>query len=216
MRNFYATVFAVQFFMTLVSSPAGADSGAVSAYTFLGSLGIITHVDQGVSGGSYVLPLRYLGVRNIRDGQRNLSQMLLINRLTGARFDLFIEGDLDAAIPTAKTLAASGALMAVEGPNEPNNFPINYKAKSGGGMGTWAPVAQMQQAIYRAIKLGFRSAKIPSLCGLRGGSGDRQCWIAVPDDSNWSRSDRPRWDRIRRLRQHAQLCFRQRKNVRRQ
>ena len=170
MRNFYATVFAVQFFMTLVSSPAGADSGAVSAYTFLGSLGIITHVDQGVSGGSYVLPLRYLGVRNIRDGQRNLSQMLLINRLTGARFDLFIEGDLDAAIPTAKTLAASGALMAVEGPNEPNNFPINYKAKSGGGMGTWAPVAQMQQAIYRAIKLDSALQKYPVFAVSEGGA----------------------------------------------
>ena len=97
-------------------------------------------------------PLRYLGVRNIRDGGRNSSQIQLINRQTGVRLDLVGEGDLEATIATGKTLAASGALMAFEGPNEPNNFPITYNGQSGGGAGSWAPVAQFQEALYRAVK----------------------------------------------------------------
>ena len=97
-------------------------------------------------------PLRYLGVRNIRDGGRNSSQIELISRQTGVRLDLVGEGDLEATITTGKALAASGALMAFEGPNEPNNFPITYNGQSGGGAGSWAPVAQFQEALYRAVK----------------------------------------------------------------
>jgi hypothetical protein len=135
------------------NSPA-ADVGVTgaSADAFLSSLGVNTHVDQGVSGGSYIAPLRYLGVRNIRDLARHWPQFQLINRQTGVRLDLAGEGDLDGTISIGKALAASGALMALEGPNEPNNFPITYNGQSGGGMGSWAPVAQFQEALYRAVK----------------------------------------------------------------
>jgi hypothetical protein len=135
------------------SSPA-MDAGvtAVSADTFLSSLGVNTHVDQGVSGGSYIAPLRYLGVRNIRDLARHWPQFQLINRQTGVRLALVGQGDLDGTISIGKALAASGALMALDGPNEPNNFPIMYNGESGGGMGSWAPVAQFQETLYRAVK----------------------------------------------------------------
>jgi hypothetical protein len=130
------------------------DSGvaAGSAEVFLSSLGVNTHVDQGVPGGSYVTPLRYLGVRNIRDGGRNSPRVQLINRETGVRLDLIAQGDLKSTIATGKDLAASGALMAFEGPNEPNNFPINYNGRPGGGSGSWAPVAELQEDLYRAVK----------------------------------------------------------------
>ena len=134
------------------SSASSPGVASVSADEFLSSLGVNTHVDQGVSGGSYIAPLRYLGVRNIRDGGRNSSQIQLINRQTGVRLDLVGEGDLEGTISTGKALAASGALMAFEGPNEPNNFPITYNGQSGGGAGSWAPVAQFQEALYRAVK----------------------------------------------------------------
>ena len=133
-------------------SDPGIGIASVSADTFLSSLGVNTHVDQGVPGGSYVLPLRYLGVRNIRDGERNSAQIQLINRETGVRLDLIAEGDLEGTIATGKALAASGALMAFEGPNEPNNFPITYHGQSGGGAGSWTPVARFQEALYRAVK----------------------------------------------------------------
>ena len=142
---------------------ASSDSGvaSVSADAFLSSLGVNIHVDQGVSGGSYVVPLRYLGVRNIRDGGRNSSQIQLINRETGARLDLIGGGDLEATIATGKALAVSGALMAFEGPNEPNNFPITYNGQPGGGMGSWAAVAQFQEALYRAVKSDANLEKYP-------------------------------------------------------
>ena len=125
---------------------------SVGADEFLSSLGVNTHVDQGVSGSSYIAPLRYLGVRNIRDSGRHWPQFQLINRETGIRLDLICGGDLAAAISIGKSLAASGALMAFEGPNEPNNFPITYNGQSGGGSGSWVPVAQFQEALYRAVK----------------------------------------------------------------
>jgi hypothetical protein len=125
---------------------------SVSADAFLSSLGVDTHVDQGVSGASYIAPLRYLGVRNIRDEERNSAQFQLIHQQTGIRLDLVGEGDLESVISTGKTLTASGALMAFEGPNEPNNFPITYLGQRGGGGGSWAPVAQFQEALYRAVK----------------------------------------------------------------
>jgi hypothetical protein len=133
---------------------SGGDSAvtAASAYAFLSSLGVNTHVDQGVSGDSYVIPLRYLGVRNMRDGGRNSRQVQLINRETGVRLDLIAQGDLKNTIAVGRDLAASGALMAFEGPNEPNNFPINYNGRPGGGTGSWAPVAQLQEDLYRTVK----------------------------------------------------------------
>jgi hypothetical protein len=91
--------------------------------------------------------LRYIGVRNIRDGGRNSLQTQLLNRQTGVRLDLIGEGDLEATISTGKALAAAGALMAFEGPNERNNFPITYNGQSGGRDGSSAP-----EVLYRAVK----------------------------------------------------------------
>ena len=152
MINVFATIQAL---MTIAFGEASAGSGvpSVSADTFLSSLGVNTHVDQGVSGSSYIAPLRYLGVRNIRDLGRHWPQFQLINRQTGVRLDLASNGDLDGTISIGKSLAASGALMAFEGPNEPNNFPITYNGQSGGGIkGSWVPVAQYQKALYSAVK----------------------------------------------------------------
>ena len=53
----------------------------------------------------------------------------------------------------ARTLAKAGALMAIEGPNEPNNFLITYNGKQGGGAdGSWLPVAELQRDLYSAVK----------------------------------------------------------------
>jgi hypothetical protein len=49
-------------------------------------------------------------------------------------------------------LAAKNALLSLEGPNEPNNFPLLYKGQQGGGTGTWLPVAQFQRDVFAAVK----------------------------------------------------------------
>jgi hypothetical protein len=156
-------ILVAQVLLAVGCGQASSDSGiaSVSADAFLSSLGVDIHVDQGVSGASYIAPLGYLGVRNIRDEGRNSSQFQLIHQQTGIRLDLVGEGDLEDTIKTGKRLAASGALMAFEGPNEPNNFPITYNGQPGGGMGSWAAIAQFQEALYRAVKSDPNLEKYP-------------------------------------------------------
>jgi hypothetical protein len=139
------------------SSPASIDSNgtgnsAVSCDTFLSSLGVNTHVSQGYNAGSYVLPLRYIGVRNIRDSEHNLPGLVLLHQQAGVRVDL-LGADAIGLTAAARILAKAGALLSIEGPNEPNNFPITYNGKEGGGTtGSWLPVAELQIDLYRMVK----------------------------------------------------------------
>jgi hypothetical protein len=125
---------------------------AVSSDTFLSSLGVNTHVDQGYRAASYVAPLRYLGIRNIRDGGRNTAGLIMLHQQTGARVDLVARSDVSSLIAAARTLARVDALLAIEGPNEPNNWPITYNGQKGGGKSSWIPVAQFQRDLYAAVK----------------------------------------------------------------
>jgi hypothetical protein len=125
---------------------------AVSANTFLGSLGVNTHIDQGYDAGKYVTPLQYTGIRNIRDGERNLSSTLMVHQQAGVLVNIGTYCDIPGQLTAAKTLAAAGALLSLEGPNEPNNFPVTYNGAQGGGTGTWVPVAQCQHDLYAGVK----------------------------------------------------------------
>src|SRR6266478_5696972 len=86
---------------------------AISCSDFLNSLGVNTHVSQGYNPGSYVLPLRYLGVRNIRDSGLNLPGLILLHHQTGVRIDL-LGFDVTDLIASAKILARAGALLSIE------------------------------------------------------------------------------------------------------
>jgi hypothetical protein len=130
-----------------------APACAASADRFLDSLGINTHIDQGYDAESYVEPLRYTGIRQVRDGERNVASDVMVHQKTGVHFTVSAAGDLDGLIATAHVLAAAGALLALEGPNEPNNFPITYNGQRGGGRGkSWRAVAAYQQDLYRVSK----------------------------------------------------------------
>ena len=166
---------------------------AVSSDVFLSSLGVNTHVDQGYDPARYVSPLRYLGVRNIRDGENNLSGHLMLHEQTGMMVDLF-GADVKGLTAAARTLAQAGMLLAIEGPNEPNNFPIVYNGRQGGGpamnwlpswvMGwlpdwllsrlpgwpTWLPVAELQRDIYSAVKNDPELSRYPVFHVSEGGA----------------------------------------------
>lgn len=133
------------------ADPASNGAVAVSSETFLRSLGVVTHVDQGYDAKSYVRPLQYLGVRNIREGQRNLSGSIMLHKQVGILVDLN-GADVSGLIAAARTLAVSGALLSLEGPNEPNNSLVNYEGQRGGGTGSWVPVAKLQQNLYKSVK----------------------------------------------------------------
>ena len=124
-----------------------------SAADFLSSLGINIHIDQGYPAQSYVEPLKYLGVRAVRTGSRKPSASAYLARETGVLVDIFENGGpIDTFLASARQLAEAGALLALEGPNEPNNFTLTYNGKQGGGMGSWMPVAEFQRDLYAAVK----------------------------------------------------------------
>jgi hypothetical protein len=126
---------------------------AVSAARFLSSLGVNTHVDQGYDPQSYIAPLRYLGIREVRDGIRHVTGDVMIAKATGVRFVITGGGYLDDELASARTLAKADALLALEGPNEPNNFPMTFQGQQGGGPGhSWKAVAAFQSALYQAVR----------------------------------------------------------------
>ncbi|MTD94089.1 glycosyl hydrolase [Hyphomicrobium sp. xq] len=124
-----------------------------SADAFLSSVGINIHIDQGYAPQSYVEPLKYLGVRAVRTGAGRVTGSVYVARRTGVLVDIFANGGpVDSFMAAARQLAAANALLALEGPNEPNNFPLTYDGKRGGGSGTWLPVGEFQRDVYAAVK----------------------------------------------------------------
>jgi hypothetical protein len=128
---------------------------ATSADRFLSSLGVNLHVDQGYDPASYVEPLKFTGIRQARDGMRNAPGELMLRQKTGVRFSIVTGGDiqLESVLEAVTILAKADALLAVEGPNEPNNFPITYKGVRGGGHDeSWMSIATFQSDLYRRVK----------------------------------------------------------------
>lgn len=105
--------------------------------------------------------LRYTGIKNVRDAaDRNYDTrgLLLLHREAGVKVVIgpgsgVRDGDLDAALGMARTLHRAGALLAVEGPNEPNNFGgLTYEGVAGGRELSWMPVARFQRDLYARVK----------------------------------------------------------------
>jgi hypothetical protein len=132
-------------------------STAVAANDFLNSLGVNIHISQGVSESSYESLFNYTGIRNARDlgDSGHATSYVTLHNHTGVLFDVFAgtSGNVGDLLSTGESLGNAGGLLAFEGPNEPNNFPITYDGQMGGGpSGTWLPVAQYQSAIYSQVK----------------------------------------------------------------
>jgi hypothetical protein len=129
---------------------------AVAANGFLNSLGINIHMSQGVLEASYEPLFNYTGIRNARDlgASGHAAAYVTLHDNTGVLFDIFADnsGNVGDLLSTGKSLANAGGLLAFEGANEPNNFPITYDGQKGGATGTWLPVAQYQSAIYSQVK----------------------------------------------------------------
>ncbi|HJS84722.1 MAG TPA: hypothetical protein VJ779_04625 [Acetobacteraceae bacterium] len=130
-------------------------------------------MDQGYDADAYVAPLTYLGLRNTREGTRNLAKTIMLHQRTGVHVNLSGGPDLDSLLAAGRTLAAAGALLSFEGPNEPNNFPITHKGRQGGGgcaTCTWAPVAEFQRDLYAAVKSDANLKRYPVFSVSEGGA----------------------------------------------
>jgi hypothetical protein len=148
--------FSVLRWLTAISYSApqvmAKSTRAIAASSFLNSIGVNLHVDQGYDPKSYIEPLLYTGIREVRDGSRHISADIMLHEKTGVHFVIY-GWDIKLLLKSARDLAKAGALLAIEGPNEPNNFKITFDGKQGGGVdGSWLPVAAFQRTLYKAVR----------------------------------------------------------------
>jgi len=115
----------------------------VRAAQFLGSIGVNVHVEY--TDGAYanasnvIADLAYLGINQVRDANLNPANQgqsaYGALAAAGITFDLIVGGGRPLAESMASidafVQAHPGAVEAVEGPNEVNNWPITYNGLSG-------------------------------------------------------------------------------------
>jgi hypothetical protein len=140
---------------------------AITAATFLGSLGVNVHLeytDGGYANAAGVIAdLKYLGVNTVRDGSLysgNQGQSAYgAVADAGVKFDMVVFGfELERHLSELGAFVAShpGAVVAVEGPNEVNNWPVSYNGVSG-----VAGAQAFQQALYNGVHADSRLANLP-------------------------------------------------------
>jgi len=144
-----------------VDPPPSAAGGvtAVRASDFLNSISVCTHIGQGIDRASEsATALAYAGIRNIRDDANagRIPDWISVHKKAGVKVVLTWSGPDDAAIASlidsSKQLAAAGALLALDGPNEPNNWAVTYQGQKSQANGTFLPVANWQRAFYSKVK----------------------------------------------------------------
>ena len=128
---------------------------AIAASSFLDSIGAGAHVAQGVDDPTKsAAALLYAGIREMRDDGNPsvVGSWIAMHQSAGIRLSLLTNQDVASTTDMAKQLNAAGALLAVEGPNEPNNFPVTYMGQTSSYTTTFLPVAQLQRDLYAAVK----------------------------------------------------------------
>jgi hypothetical protein len=127
---------------------------AIPVGDFLDSMGVSSHVGIGLDDATTsATAIAYLGVRNVRENSSpfHVQDWIAMHKSAGIRVCLLTDNDLSSTLDVAKQLSAAGALLAVEGPNEPNNWPITYQGQTSTKT-TSMPVAAFQRDLYAAVK----------------------------------------------------------------
>jgi len=174
-------------FAGAIASPLEADEAAnttaVKANDFLNSIGACTHISQGEDNPTQVAEcLTYAGIRALRDdgpkSPKTLQSFIDVYKASGAKVVLLPKnGDIAASLDQCETLAAAGALLAAEGPNEPNNWHVTYKGATS-SKETSMPVALFQRDLYAAVKADPKLAGIPVFHSSEaGGSQPDNCGL---------------------------------------
>ncbi len=131
---------------------------AVPANDFLSTIGVNSAIN---SRGEYLEKtldcMKYIGARWIRSGYGggSIAHFERLYNEAGIKFSLGLDSggsDIERVIEGARNLAPIGALLAIEGNNEPNNWTIEYKGEKGGGSYSWVPVAELHRDLYEAVK----------------------------------------------------------------
>jgi hypothetical protein len=172
--------FVVTFVLASMTVACGVKvEGAVASRTsdFLNSLGTMSAIStRGETLQKTIDSVTFLGVRWMRagiEGNIPIEQFVELHQKTGVRFSWgFGSGrsDLPRLLETARQIEAVGALLAFEGPNEPNNWGITYQSETGGRNGSWLAVAKLQEDLYKAVKADAVLKKYPVWSISEGGA----------------------------------------------
>lgn len=141
------------------SAAAPARTIALPANDFLDSIGVCSAVSRrGEKLPNTIEAARFTGIRWFRVGYESgipIADLLEFHKQTGVRFSYgLMSGGTDIArlLEGARQLASAGALIALEGNNEPNNWGVTYQGEKGGRTASWLPVAKLQRDLYAAVK----------------------------------------------------------------
>lgn len=154
---FAALLFGIGTQSTVAAQTKG--TAAIRVADFLNSIGTQSAISvRGEKLQKTIECARYLGVHWFRSGIEGsvpVEQFAELHKQAGLKFSWGLGSggsDIQKLTETARQVAASGALLSFEGPNEPNNWGIKYKGESGGRDQSWIPVANLQRDLYRAVK----------------------------------------------------------------
>ena len=132
---------------------------AVSVSKFLNSLGAVSSISRrGETLEGTIECMKYTGLRWLRAGFEDkapVEDFIQLYEQAGTKISYGLlsgHADIKRLIDGAKQLAAKGALLALEGSNEPNNWGITYQGEKGGGKDSWLPVAKMHRDLYSTAK----------------------------------------------------------------
>jgi hypothetical protein len=107
------------------------------------------------------------------------------------------EDSLAKTIKACRQLAAAGALLAIEGPNEPNNFGgVTYQGKNSSKRKSWLPVAHYQKDFYAAVKRDPVLKKYPVFGVSEAGAEDDNAglqFLTIPEHAGTLMPDGTRY-----------------------
>jgi hypothetical protein len=163
---------AIAAFSVLLTSPASA--AASRTFDLLNLLSVSGHTGEYRTNPNTLSDAQYLGITKWRDGISVSPANLAVYKALYQAGISIIGLPLVATPPANTSVSANifyakrianlgpGALYALEGPNEPSNFPIAYNGVSSGSPSTtFVPVAQFQRDYYAAIKADSTLANVP-------------------------------------------------------
>jgi hypothetical protein len=156
-----AIIIALLVLNNISVSAQGEPVTAIPSNDFLNSIGVNSAIsNRGESISQTEKCAAYLGFRFIRTEHTQLAQIAY--RRLRVYYNVKIaslirnvgsgQDGVNTLLEEARKLAEYDCLLAVEGPNEPNNWPVKFDGQEGGRTGDWIPVAKMQAAIYTGVK----------------------------------------------------------------
>jgi len=154
---FLLTLFFSSF--SLVHAQSLQTVQAVPANDFLKSIGVNTSINsRGELFSKTEQCAAYLGFRYIRGAATgsSLYQSVELFNTYHIRFSIMLgaSNGISSALDAGKQIVSINpdALIAFEGPNEPNNWPITYNGIQGGGSSSYKQLALYQHDFYTAVK----------------------------------------------------------------